>query len=116
MKLFGIDFVKRNKNNCKIIVNIKEQELKEKYVFGCFERVGDELQIKLKAINNIIDIYCIFYSFPSLLSIPDISNWNTIIITNMSQIFYYCSSLLILPDLSKLDISNVSDILLMLKV
>ena len=101
--------MKRNKNNCKIIVNIKEQELKEKYVFGYFEQIKDKLQIKLKAINNIIDIYCMFNSFPSLLSIPDISNWNTIIITDMSQIFYYCSSLLTLPDLSKLAISNVSD-------
>ena len=71
--------MKRNKNNCKIIVNIKEQELKEKYVFCYFEQIKDKLQIKLKAINN------------------------------MSQIFYYCSSLLTLPDLSKLDISNVSD-------
>lgn len=63
MKLFGIDFVKRNKNNCKIIVNIKEQELKEKYVFGYFEQIKDKLQIKLKAINNIIDIlYILFFS------------------------------------------------------
>jgi hypothetical protein len=36
IKLFGEDFVKNNKNNCKLIINGKEQELIEKYSFGIF--------------------------------------------------------------------------------
>ena len=31
IKLFDEDFVKNNKNNCRLIINGKEQDLKEKY-------------------------------------------------------------------------------------
>ena len=37
----------------------------------------------------------------SLSSLPDISNWNTSNVTNMSYIFNNCKSLLSLPDISK---------------
>ena len=46
----------------------------------------------------------------SLKSLPDISNWNTSKITNMTRIFYNCSSLKSLPDISKWNTNNVTDI------
>ena len=42
--------------------------------------------------------------------IPDISNWETIQINDMSYIFYGCKLLMLLPDISKWDISNVTNI------
>ena len=44
----------------------------------------------------------------SLTSLPDISNWNTKNVTNMSFMFSLCSSLKSLPDISKWDMSNVT--------
>ena len=42
-----------------------------------------------------------FYSCSSLLSLPDISKWNTEKVTSMSYMFRFCSSLKSLPDISK---------------
>jgi len=38
IQLFGYDFVERNKNNCKIIINGKEDELKEYKTFSLFSK------------------------------------------------------------------------------
>ena len=37
----------------------------------------------------------------SLVSLPDISKWNTANVTNMGGMFYNCSSLKSFPDISK---------------
>ena len=45
-----------------------------------------------------------FYICRSLLSLPDISKWNTnklSTVTDISSMFYRCSSLASLPDISK---------------
>ena len=43
----------------------------------------------------------LFYNCNSLISLPDISKWNTKNVENMSSIFYKCYSLISLPDISK---------------
>ena len=43
-----------------------------------------------------------FYGCSSLLSLPDISKWNTNKVTNMSDMFFECSSLSALFDFSKI--------------
>ena len=48
-----------------------------------------------------------FNGCSSLESLPDISNWNTNNIINISYLFSYCSSLKLLPDISKWNLSNV---------
>ena len=50
-----------------------------------------------------------FYNCSSLLSLPDISKWDTINITDMHKIFYNCSSLSSLPDISKWNTENVTN-------
>ena len=45
----------------------------------------------------------------SLLSLPDISKWNTNNVTNMSGLFSKCSSLISLSDISKWDIKHVNN-------
>ena len=50
-----------------------------------------------------------FYNCSSLISLPDISKWNTNNVKNMSWMFYGCSSLSSLPDISKWNTNNVKD-------
>ena len=50
-----------------------------------------------------------FYGCSSLSSLSDISKWNTINVTYMSDMFSRCSSLLSLPDISKWNTSNVKN-------
>ena len=54
----------------------------------------------------------LFYGCKSLLSIPDISNWNTSkvkdISKDISNMFYGCSSLKSLPNISNWNTSNVT--------
>ena len=108
VKLFNESFVKNNKNNCKLIINEKEQELKEKYNFGLFSSKKDTLKVILKGITNIINAADMFDNCKSLLSLPDIDKWDTSNITNMAWMFSNCS-LLSLPNISKWNISNVTN-------
>ena len=52
---------------------------------------------------------CMFYGCSSLLSLPDISEWNTNNITDMSPMFYGYSSLSFLPDISKWNTNNITN-------
>ena len=63
------------------------------------------LQISVFAI---IDINNIFFCCQSLVSLPDISNWNTSNVENMSNLFLDCNSLISIPDISKWDTSKVT--------
>ena len=109
VKLFGKDFVKNNKDNCKLIIDGKEQDLKEYYKFGLFGKKKKTLEVKLKNITKITNMSNIFSGCTSLSSIQDISKWNIRTVTNMSGIFSECSSLSSLPDISKWNTSNISD-------
>ena len=108
IKIFGYYFVENNKKNCKIIYEGKEYELTEEFnVRKCNKNT---LDIKLKGIKNIHNMSYIFHNCKSLLSVPNISNWNTNNVTNMRSLFLGCSSLLSLPDISKWDLSNTTNI------
>ena len=50
-----------------------------------------------------------FSNCSSLISLPDISKWNTNNVKDMSYMFYYCSSLVSLPDVSEWNTNNVTD-------
>ena len=45
----------------------------------------------------------------SLISLPDISKWNTNNVTDMSWMFCRCESLISLPDISKWNTNNVTN-------
>ena len=109
IKLFGEDFVKRNKKNCSLIINGKEQVLNKKYSFGMFDSKKNILEIKLKGITNITNMNGMFSKCISLLSLPNIFKWNTSNITDISYLFFGCNSLLSLPDISKWNTSNVTN-------
>ena len=71
LKIFGSEFVKNNRDNCQIIFEDKEYKLNE--YFNISDNIEDELKIKLRGINDITNMSCIFYECSTLLSIPDIS-------------------------------------------
>ena len=50
-----------------------------------------------------------FYGCSSLLSLPDISKWNTDNVDSIKYMFYECSSLSSLPDISKWNTDNEPD-------
>ena len=106
IKIFGSEFVKNNKNNCKMIIDNKEYEIAEEYNVNNNEK----LQITLNGINNVIDVSFMFDECYYLSSFPDIHKWNTDNITNMSHMFNKCYSLQSLPDISKWNINKANDI------
>ena len=103
--IFGKNFVKNNRDKCKIIFKGEEIEL-------CtdLETIdNNEIEIKLKGISNITDMSYMFAGCMLISSLPDISQWNTQNVTNMSHLFSGCESLLSLPDISNWNTQNVRD-------
>ena len=107
LRIFGYNFVYNNKKNCTIIINGIEKELTEMLEIGDELKNKYILEIKLKGIKNISNMSYIFAHCSSLISLPDISKWNTENIIDMSYLFYHCSSLMHLPDISNWNTKNV---------
>ena len=113
IKLFDSYFVENNKDKCYLIINDKKVNLCDFYVLD----EGKKPKIlKVKLIENnprtnkiITNMSRMFYQCKSLLSLPDISKWNTINVIDMSDMFYKCESLSSLPAISKWDTNNVID-------
>jgi len=108
IKIFGYDFVKKNKGKCFIIFEDKEFELD--VYFELKNNVNNNiLKIKLIGINNVTDMSWMFFDCSSLISLPDISKWNTNNVKDMYYMFYNCSSLISLPAISKWNTNNVTN-------
>jgi len=107
IKIFGSEFVKNNKYNCKMIIDNKETEIAEEYNFNNYN--NNILKIILKGINNVTNMSYMFCGCSSLSNLPDISKWNINNVTNMSYMFCGCSSLSNLPVISKWNINNVTN-------
>ena len=135
VNIFGREFVEKNKDKCRLIINNQNYELQEKFNIRNYDKNQLEVVINgLSSLDNlsymfsncsslvsvpdianintidITDMRGIFDGCSSLISLPDISNWNLINVTNISRMFDGCCSLTSLPDISKWDISNVTDI------
>ena len=106
IKLFDIDFIENNLDNCKIIYDNQILDLRE-YIDIDKNKSNDILEIKLLGVENITNAYCMFYECKSLIELPDLDKWNTINITNIQSMFFGCSSLESLSDISKWDTSNL---------
>ena len=105
INIFGYFFVENNKNICKMIINNKEYELAQYYK----DKINNnnKLKIKLKGINHITNMRSMFSDCSSLISLSDISKWNTNNVTHMTGMFCGCSSLISLPDISKWNTNKV---------
>jgi len=103
IRIFGDIFVKENKDKCSFMFKGKKYNLQEYLDIKNYNQ--DKIEIILKGIKNITNMSCIFYDCPLLISLPDISEWNTSKITSMYGIFGKCTSLTELPDISNWDTS-----------
>ena len=108
IKIFGKAFVENNKYNYFQIFD-DEYKLTEFFELKNLEQ-NNHLEIKLKGINYIVNASCMFSGCSSLISLPNISKWNTNDITNIKFMFNECSSLVSLPDISKWNTNNIKEI------
>ena len=60
INIFGSEFVKNNKNICKMIIDNKEYEISDKYNIKSYNK--NKLEIKLKGINNVTNMSSMFYN------------------------------------------------------
>ena len=104
IKIFGNEFVKRNKDLCKIIYDNNEYDLIT--TFECKNNKDNILKIKLKGINNLTNIESMFEECSQLSSLTNFSNWDTTYVTAMLNLFKD-SKCLELPDISNLITNNV---------
>ena len=109
IRLFGYDFVKNNKDNCYIVINGYQRELCEYLILNEIQYKNNNLEIILVEKKIIINMSYMFEFCTSLISLPDISKWDTKNVTNMSDMFVNCTSLKTLPDISKWDLNEKLD-------
>ena len=73
IRILGKDFVKQNKNNCKIIYNNKKYKLKEylNEIDDNYNHNNKEIKLKIIGINNIVDFTDMFHGCFHLLSVSE---------------------------------------------
>ena len=59
-----------------------------------YNGTNDLNYFKENILTNVTDISYMFYGCSSLISLPDISKWDTKNVTNMNYMFYGCHNLL----------------------
>ena len=109
IKILGDDFVKNNKENCILILGDDLLEISSEYKIKDNLKENEILEVKLLEIKNINNLSHLFDQCPLLLSLPDISNWDTHNVTDMSYMFFNCTSLNYISDISFWNISKVEN-------
>ena len=116
VKILDKEFIKNNKDKCKIIYKNKKYELKEYFEdIDINYNIKYPIKIKIIFIHNFIDMSYMFYKCDTLISLSDNNNKNLnnmyshIHINNLSFMFYGCKLLNSLPDISKWDTRGVND-------
>ena len=93
LKLFDSEFVKNNKNHCKMILDNIEQDLVDTLQFHIGYNYNymynNLIEIKLKGMENITDMSYMFYKCSNLLSVSNISNLDTSKVKNMKYTRYF---------------------------
>ena len=97
IRIFGLEFVKNNKDKCLLIIKDKLVKLEEFYE-NDNEKYGEKITIILKQKIFLKNMSYIFSHCKSLSSLPNISKLNTNNVNNMSGMFSYCKSLSSLPN------------------
>ena len=133
IKLFGNDFVEKNKNKCSLTINQKE--------YGLINNINTPIlkenkfiEVKLKIKKSLNSLKDMFSNCENLISVREynlntkkitdinnlfsecinlesviISNWDTSKIKKMCSVFKNCKSLKQLPNIENWDTSNVED-------
>ena len=87
ISLLGKNFIKSNKNKCFIIINNKQYSLTNN-IKELKEKIYKLIQIKLRILENIIDLNEMFFESSSLISLCDISKLNINNVINMGYLFF----------------------------
>ena len=106
IRLFGEEFVKKNKEKFNIIINDNKSELIEYYNCEKDEKI---LKVQLIMIENITNMSDMFNGCSSLSSLDGISDLETRNVTNMSKMFNECSSLTSLDKISRWKTGKVTN-------
>ena len=99
IKIFENKFIKRNKKNCKIIINNKKNELKEKVLI---EKEKKTIKIKLELLDHILYSDSMFKGCYFLKSF-EIAELKIKCLKSMENFFYGCTSLDSLSGISNWD-------------
>ena len=96
IRLFGKNFVEKNKDKCRMLIAGKEYEVKEmmkKEEFGEYGIKENDgvLEVRLKG-KEIYDMSYMFCDCKSLIKV-DLSSFNTRDIEDMTNMFFGCESL-----------------------
>ena len=113
MKIFGEMFVHSNKNICKMIIEDKVYELKEKFNIKNYKK--KELKITLKNIGECSEFVKMFDECKSLDSLPEFYKLNTIDINLMIQLLKKCYESFFKNNAPKWYVSNLIHLLLQKK-
>ena len=111
IRLFGTNFAKKNKKNCKLIINGKEIEFcnyltfDRLYDFNQSEQKLLEIKLEEKKKNSITDFSCMFCWCLQLYEVD--TEWETSHITDMNHMFCGCESLIKISGISKFNTKNV---------
>ena len=108
IKILEEDFIKNIRDNCKIIIDNKEEEISSEIYINENMKNKKIIEIKLKEYKTITNMFSMFADCSSLISLPDFSNWNTLNVTNVRSIFFKCSSLKTLPAISNWNTQNIT--------
>ena len=110
-----LDFEEINKYNDYYSNRINEDIIKEKnssfnetcqFFLHQYNKFDKE---KTNIFHCLKNLSYTFSGCSSLITLPDISTWNTNYVKSMNSKFSRCSSLSSLPDISKWNINNVED-------
>ena len=111
--LFNEIFVNNNKNNCYLLIDNQIYNLSKSFQINENHKKKDIFEIKLiekKTITNMSEMFAVFQSNCNCLKVlPDISEWDTKNVKNISSMFEFCSSVKSFPNLSKWETKNVKD-------
>ena len=103
--IFGIDFVKNNKDNCYLLINGEKKDLCEKY-----DRLNEDsltiILVKKKEIENMSKM---FYKCNFLCSVTVLNQWKFDNVNNMKSMFDGCQNLNYINLGSELKTSKVTD-------
>ena len=114
IKLFGNQFIDKNKYNCKIIIEGKEQNICERIFLNEEMRNKKILTVELIETKTITDMSYLFGGdyfdgCESLISVENAENWDMINVSNLNHMFNNCKLLSFLSGISEWNTINVTD-------
>jgi len=104
INIFNSIFTFNNMKRAIIIINNKQ------YIFKKIKTKKKWLEVKIKFLDNIINLSSMFKDCELLSYVYNFHNFNTKNLKTVNDLFYKCKLLLNIDDISNWNISNVNNI------